>query len=93
MSLTPATVDEQTRRLDDHDTKLHDQQNASFFGSKNSLEKLNEFKKKQDRLSLRVLEVKDWMRAHVSKNPALDPTRASANEGSSMYIPPNELQT
>ncbi|KAL6191978.1 hypothetical protein ACLB2K_038366 [Fragaria x ananassa] len=40
LSLTHATVDEQTLRLDDHDAKMHDQQNASFFGSKNSLEKL-----------------------------------------------------
>ena len=82
MSLTRATVDEQTRRLDDHDTKLHDQQSASFFGSKNSLEKLDKFKEKQDQLSLRVLE--------APKNFALDPPGASVNEGTSKYIPPNE---
>ncbi|KAL6137444.1 hypothetical protein ACLB2K_062736 [Fragaria x ananassa] len=90
LSRTRATVDEQTRRLDDHDTMLHDQQNASFFGSKNSLEKLDEFKEKQDRLSLRVLEVEDWMRVQAPKNLALDPTSVSANEGTSKYIPSNE---
>ncbi|KAL6129206.1 hypothetical protein ACLB2K_072559 [Fragaria x ananassa] len=46
LSLTRVTIDEQTRHLDDHDAKMHDQQNASFFGSKNSLEKLEEVKEK-----------------------------------------------
>ncbi|KAL6214151.1 hypothetical protein ACLB2K_013589 [Fragaria x ananassa] len=69
---------------------MHDQHNASFFGSKNSLEKLEEVKEKQDRINLRVLEVEDWMRAQAPKNPALNLTGASANEGSSKYIPPNE---
>ena len=32
LSRTRATVDEQTHRLDSHDTKLQYQQNASFFG-------------------------------------------------------------
>ncbi|KAL6133591.1 hypothetical protein ACLB2K_065826 [Fragaria x ananassa] len=90
LSLTRATVDEQTCRLDDHDTKLYDQQSASFFGSKNSLEKLDKFKEKQDRLSLRVLEIEDWMRAQAPKNLSLDPPGARVNEGTSKYIPPNE---
>ncbi|KAL6190576.1 hypothetical protein ACLB2K_036970 [Fragaria x ananassa] len=47
LSLTRATIDEQTRRLDDHDAKMHDQHNASFFGSKNGLEKLEEVKEKR----------------------------------------------
>ncbi|KAL6190582.1 hypothetical protein ACLB2K_036976 [Fragaria x ananassa] len=59
LSHTCATLDEQTRRLDGHDTKLQDQQNASFFGNKNSLDKLDEFKEKHDRLNLRLLEVED----------------------------------
>ncbi|KAL6185358.1 hypothetical protein ACLB2K_041492 [Fragaria x ananassa] len=90
LSLTRATVDEQTRRLDDHDAKLHDQQNASFFRRKNILEKLDEFKEKHDRLNLQVLEVEDWMREQAPKNLALNPIGASTNEGSSKYIPPNE---
>ncbi|KAL6189608.1 hypothetical protein ACLB2K_040994 [Fragaria x ananassa] len=90
LSLTCATVDEQTRRLDYHDTKLHNQQSASFFGSKNSLEKLGKFKEKKDQLSLRILEVEDWMRSQAPKNFALDPPGASATEGTSKYIPPNE---
>ena len=90
LSRTCATVDEQTCRLDGHDTKLQDQQNASFFGSKNSLDKQDEFKEKQDRLSLRVLEVEDWVRAQAPKNLTLEPVGASANEGTSKYIPPNE---
>ncbi|KAL6211637.1 hypothetical protein ACLB2K_016860 [Fragaria x ananassa] len=72
------------------DLTEQDQQNASFFRSKNSLEKLDEFKEKQDRLSLRVLEVEDWMGAQAPKNLTLDPIGASANEGTSKYIPPNE---
>ncbi|KAL6191932.1 hypothetical protein ACLB2K_038321 [Fragaria x ananassa] len=62
LKLTRATMDEQTRSLDEHDAKLQQQQDASFFGSKNNLEKLEEFKEKHDRLNLRVLEVEDWMR-------------------------------
>ncbi|KAL6125751.1 hypothetical protein ACLB2K_073805 [Fragaria x ananassa] len=53
MSLTRATMNEQTRRLDKNDTKLHEQLNASFFESKHNLEKLEEFKEKNDRLSLK----------------------------------------
>ena len=52
LSLTSATVDEQTRRLDDNDTKLHDQ-----------------FKEKQDRLSLRVLEVERLDEGASTKEP------------------------
>ncbi|KAL6196276.1 hypothetical protein ACLB2K_031891 [Fragaria x ananassa] len=87
---TCASVDEQTRRLDGHDTKLQDQQNASFFGNKNSLDKLDEFKEKQDRLNLRPLEVEDWVRVQAPKNLTLELAGASANEGTSKYIPPNE---
>ncbi|KAL6179168.1 hypothetical protein ACLB2K_050684 [Fragaria x ananassa] len=54
LSLTRAIMNEQTRRLDNRDTKLHDQQNTSFFSSKNNLEKLDEFKEKHNRLSLRL---------------------------------------
>ncbi|KAL6199882.1 hypothetical protein ACLB2K_029664 [Fragaria x ananassa] len=90
LSRTCTTVDEQTRCLNGHDTKLQDQHNASFFGSKNSLEKLDEFKKKHDRLSVRILEVEDWVRAQAPKNLTLEPAGASANEGTSKYIPPNE---
>ncbi|KAL6211090.1 hypothetical protein ACLB2K_016318 [Fragaria x ananassa] len=61
LSHTCATLDEQTCRLDGHDTKLRDQQNALFFGNKNSLDKLDKFKEKQDRLNLRLLEVEDWV--------------------------------
>ncbi|KAL6191951.1 hypothetical protein ACLB2K_038340 [Fragaria x ananassa] len=90
LSLTCATMNEQTRRLDEHDTKLHDQQNTSFFGSKNNVEKLEEFKEKHDRLSLRVLEVEDWMRSQAPKNLTLGLTGVNANVGSSKYIMPNE---
>ncbi|KAL6218799.1 hypothetical protein ACLB2K_012008 [Fragaria x ananassa] len=45
LQLTRATVDEQTRRLDEHDTKLQLQQDASFFGStKESCYELIQFK-------------------------------------------------
>ncbi|KAL6199493.1 hypothetical protein ACLB2K_029277 [Fragaria x ananassa] len=69
---------------------LTEQQSASFFGSKNSLEKLDKFKEKQDQLSLRVLAVKDWMRSQAPENFVLDPPGASLNEETSKYIPPNE---
>ncbi|KAL6175996.1 hypothetical protein ACLB2K_052632 [Fragaria x ananassa] len=62
LKMTRATVNEQTRRLDEHDTKLLDQQTLSFFGSKNNLDKLDDFKAQHDRLSLRLLQVEDWMR-------------------------------
>ncbi|KAL6141710.1 hypothetical protein ACLB2K_059998 [Fragaria x ananassa] len=61
LKMTRATVDEQTRRLVEHDTKLHDQQTSSFFRSKNNLDKLDEYKDNHDRyrLSLRLLQVED----------------------------------
>ncbi|KAL6195788.1 hypothetical protein ACLB2K_031406 [Fragaria x ananassa] len=73
LTLPRATVDEQTWRLDHHETKLQDQQNASFFGNKNSLDKLDEFKEKQDRQNSRLLEVEDWVRAQAQKNLTLEP--------------------
>ncbi|KAL6128475.1 hypothetical protein ACLB2K_071830 [Fragaria x ananassa] len=77
LSLTRATVDEQARHLDEHDAKFQQQQDASFFGNKNNLEKLEEFKEKHDRLSLRVLELEDRVRSQTPKSPAFDLIGAS----------------
>ncbi|KAL6197233.1 hypothetical protein ACLB2K_032842 [Fragaria x ananassa] len=76
----------QTRRLDDHDTKLQQQQDASFFGSKNSMEKLEDYKERHDTLNTRVLQVEDWIRAQAPKNHAMNYASSSAAEGS-RYIP------
>ncbi|KAL6184931.1 hypothetical protein ACLB2K_041066 [Fragaria x ananassa] len=62
----------QTRRLDDHDTKLQQQQDASFFGSKNSMEKLEDYKERHDTLNTRVLQVEDWIRAQTPKHHAMN---------------------
>ncbi|KAL6189658.1 hypothetical protein ACLB2K_041044 [Fragaria x ananassa] len=79
----------QTRRLNDHDTKLQQQQDPSFFGSKNSMEKLKDYKERHDTLNTRVLQVEDWIRAQAPKNHAMNYASSSAAEGS-RYIPPNE---
>ncbi|KAL6210503.1 hypothetical protein ACLB2K_015735 [Fragaria x ananassa] len=66
LKMTRATIDEQTCRLDEHDTMLQDQQTSSFFGNKNNLDKLDEFKDRHDKLSLRLLQVEDQMRSQVN---------------------------
>ena len=82
-------LEAQTHRLNDHDTKLQQQQDASFFGSKNSMEKLEDYKERHDTLNTRVLQMEDWIRAQAPKNHAVNYTSSSAAEGS-RYIPPNE---